>query len=229
MTSRWGAAGGEACPRNTGRHVAAPAPRRRRAPTRIAAFVAAALGAALAVVAMTWSGSPGVPPTTTASGRSATAQDSNAPVTPTATAERASHPRPTPSGADPTAEAPRWQGVLRQLDDRRARAWRTGRPQLLRRVYTHGSPSLRRDVAMLTSYLERGLRVPGVHVRYLAVSATGQRGEAVRLTTVDRLAPLSARTAVDARMRLPRDRPSRHVIALRRVEGCWRIAWIRVA
>ena len=141
----------------------------------------------------------------------------------------ASSDRSRAPSADEASGHDRWSGVLRRLDDRRARAWRTGRPGLLRLVYVAGSSSLRRDAAMLRAYAERGLRVRGVRMHYLAVTAADRRGAEIRLTTVDRLGPAVVRIPGGTARSLPRDRPTRHEVALRRVPDGWRIAWIRAA
>ncbi len=118
----------------------------------------------------------------------------------------------------------RWVERLERLDRRRSRAWSQGRPVLLQTVYAAGTPELARDRVSLRAYLARGLRVDGVSLRFASVDVVGGRQGWVRLRVVDQLSPVRAVAGDDVRHALPRDRPSRHLIDLRREPAGWRIA-----
>ncbi len=80
---------------------------------------------------------------------------------------------------------------------------------------------------MLRKYAARGLSVRGVSLAFGSVRVARRSPGVVTLRVVDQL---QAATAVDKRGRrldLPRDRPTRHVIELRRFRGGWRIADVR--
>lgn len=126
-----------------------------------------------------------------------------------------------PPGSDPVS---RWRPILAAIDGRRARAWRTGNPALLRRVYVAGSHALRRDRAMLSRYGDRGLRVDGVRLGFLSVAVLAQRPGRADLLVVDQLGRARALGPHGARLVLPTDRPSRHRVTLRRTSAGWRIA-----
>ncbi len=139
---------------------------------------------------------------------------------------------PSPPYAErplPTQTTARWAGVVRDLDAVRERAWRQGRPAVLGSVYVLGSPLLRRDQAMQAEYADRGLRVAGASLDLDRVRVVARRPGVVRLVMVDELGPLVAR-AGDGRTRpLPDDRPSRHLLELRREGEKWQIAdvWVQ--
>lgn len=77
-------------------------------------------------------------------------------------------------------------GVLRRWDDRRARAWTRGDPDLLRPLYTPASQAGRRDVSLLERYAERGWSVRGVHPHVVAAEASTRSSERVRIRVVER-------------------------------------------
>jgi hypothetical protein len=146
-----------------------------------------------------------------------------------ATAAIAGNQRPTPAGIpapgerDPIA---RWRAVLAELNETRARAWHLGRPALLTEVYVPGSAALRADRTSLERYVSRGLRVHGARLQLGSVTVQRHDTAEVTLVVVDRLGPASVVTAAGQREPLPRDQPTRHRIALRRVNHSWRIATI---
>lgn len=119
-----------------------------------------------------------------------------------------------------------WAIVLRDLGDRRATAWRLGRPELLDRVYLPGSAALVRDRSTLEGYLHRGLRVVGARLVVESVRVLGRSDTSARLLVVDRLGPTVAVDATGQHQPLPNDQPTRHRIELRRVGDQWRIAGI---
>lgn len=118
--------------------------------------------------------------------------------------------------------------VLRAWDARRAEAWATGDPQALRRLYTPGSRTGRRDRAALAAYADRGLRVTGVRMQLLAVDVLRVTGHRVTLRVTDRLSRAVARGPGGAVV-LPRDRPSTWRVRLSRRAGEWRVAEVRPA
>jgi len=119
--------------------------------------------------------------------------------------------------------ATRWYAVLARLDATRERAWRSGSVVLLAQVYAAGSPELELDQANLRAYLDRGLRVEGVSLTVGRLTVVERHRHRVRLCIVDELGPLQATTSDGRARALPRDRPTRHLIDLRR-DGDWRIA-----
>jgi hypothetical protein len=119
--------------------------------------------------------------------------------------------------------------VLTELDRRRATAWQLGRPELLGRVYVPGSAALRRDRQMLTGYVSRGLWVTGAGLDLLDLHVVSRAPGLVSLLVVDRLRSAVAHNRAGDTVDLPRDRPTRHRIDLRRQDGRWRIARISLA
>jgi hypothetical protein len=118
----------------------------------------------------------------------------------------------------------RWRPVLDQLDAHRARAYASGRPGLLLRVYLRGTRVLASDRRMLTSWTRRGAVVSGARLQVLEVCRLTSPGRSVRLRVVDRLAPATALLDSGERIRLPRDEPTERMIVLRRTPEGWRIA-----
>ncbi|MEJ7690835.1 MAG: hypothetical protein WKF76_10605 [Nocardioidaceae bacterium] len=119
--------------------------------------------------------------------------------------------------------------VVGGLDAVRERAWRGGRPALLRTVYVEGSVLLKRDQHMVRAYAERGLRVSGASLELKDVRVVARRPGIVCLMMVDELGPLVARARGGGTLALPDDQPSRHLLELRREAGSWQIAavWAR--
>jgi hypothetical protein len=156
------------------------------------------------------------------------------------TADREGHPTAAPE-ARPTADAgsPRqrhWRRVLARLDRARERAWREGRPELLRSVWSSTSTGLTADRAMLRAWTRRDLAVAGVSLVFERVTAVDRTRRRVVLHTVDHLGPLAAvrRTGPSdsagavaterASRELPQDRPTRHRLTLVRTPDGWRIS-----
>ena len=117
--------------------------------------------------------------------------------------------------------------VLHDWDRRRARAWATGDVRALADLYAPGSRAGRADVALLRSYLQRGLLVRGLRMQVFAVKVLRHRHRRWRLLVTDRLqraVAFGAGTAVP----LPRDRASTRVVSLVRADdGRWRVAAVR--
>lgn len=112
--------------------------------------------------------------------------------------------------------------VLHAWDDRRAAAWARGDVDLLRRLYVAGSRTGRADVAMLRAYADRGLRVTGLRTQVLAVAVRSRAPARMVLRVTDRLAGGVVRGG-GRPLALPADRPTARVVALRRVDGRWRV------
>ncbi len=121
----------------------------------------------------------------------------------------------------------RWQHVLERLDVSRSRAWRLGRPDLLRDVYTGRSAELQRDRAMLRKYTHRNLEARGVRLAFGRVRVAGRADGVVRLDVVDQLRAVVVVDRDGRSAALPRDLPTRHSIVLRRTAAGWRIASVQ--
>jgi hypothetical protein len=95
-------------------------------------------------------------------------------------------------------------------------------------VYAPGSAALALDRRHLRSYVARGFTVRGVRLRIVTLRVVDHGRQRVRLDVVDRLSRAVATDAAGNPRELPRDRPHRHTIDLRRVHGRWRIAAVAV-
>lgn len=127
----------------------------------------------------------------------------------------------------PAAERVRWRAILGRLDAERARAWRLGKPHLLRAVYTPRCDAFVLDRRMLAGYVARGLRVRGVRLQFARVHVLTRRAGVVKLRLVDRLAAVTAVTPRGEPRSLPRDEATRHQVILHRLGHDWRIADVR--
>lgn len=181
-------------------------------------------------------------------GRAGTASDAAAPrassAEPTATSASRSHEAEPPGDQRRTssrggqlhrqpvaerlvaAEPPQsqhWHLVLARLSRMRELAWRRGQPQLLRRIYVPAAPELKRDQAMLRRYTARGLSVRGAELLFGPVRVVDRAPRVVRLRTVDQLRAAVAVSRHGDRLRLPLDRPTRHLITLCQTPEGWRI------
>ncbi|MFC4786306.1 hypothetical protein ACT8ZV_17645 [Nocardioides sp. MAHUQ-72] len=116
--------------------------------------------------------------------------------------------------------------ALRAWDVRRARAWARGDVAALRDLYVPGSAAGRRDVAMLESWNDRGLRVRGMRMQLLAVDVRERGPERLEVEVTDRLANAVA-VGAGRRVGLPRDEPSSRTVVLVRAAGEWRVAAVR--
>ncbi len=118
--------------------------------------------------------------------------------------------------------------MLHRWDVRRSRAWADGDVRALRRLYTPGSQTGRRDAAALTAYVDRGLRVTGLRMQLLAVEQRSSAADAMVLLVTDRMTRAMARGR-GGHVALPRDEPSSWQVSLRRLAGEWRVAEVRRA
>jgi hypothetical protein len=130
-----------------------------------------------------------------------------------------------PAPADPPAVA-----VVRAWDARRSAAWARGDPEALLSLYTAGSAAGAHDLAMLTAWRERGLRVTGLRTQLLSVDDLGRTPQRWRLRVTDRVVGGTVVGSVDGmrvRRSLPADRASTRTLVLRSVLGEWRVASVR--
>ena len=117
--------------------------------------------------------------------------------------------------------------LLHAWDRRRALAWANGDVQALGDLYTAGSGAGHADVALLKSYLHRGLRVTGLRMQVFAVLVLHHGHGRWRLLVTDRLARAVA-VGVGGSVRLPRDSAATRVISLvRGSDGRWRVSAVR--
>jgi hypothetical protein len=133
--------------------------------------------------------------------------------------------RPDAKAAAPApvaASEPASVRVLRDWDKRRARAYARGDPAALARLYADGSRTGAADVALLRSYLRRGLRVTRLRTQLLGATVVSDGGDRLVLRVTDLLA---GGLATDGRRRwpLPRDQPSARRVVLTRSGGAWRV------
>ena len=137
----------------------------------------------------------------------------------------ATRPAGLPEAGSPTA-APSTVGpvaVLQDWDRRRAAAWADDDTAALRGLYVRGSSTGRHDVAMLTAYHRRGLRVTTMQRQVLAVQVRTRTPRGLSLVVTDRLAEARV-TGHGQTVVLPRSRPATRRIVLRRVATGWRVA-----
>jgi hypothetical protein len=128
-----------------------------------------------------------------------------------------------------SSSSTRWAAVLRRLDSRRDEAWRSGRLEDLSRAFVVGRKPWYADRAALAAYLARGYTVASARMRFWDPRVLTRTAYTVRLRVVDRLSQVSVRAPSGALTRLPRDRPTRHLIALRHTPDGWRISAIHAA
>jgi hypothetical protein len=170
----------------------------------VAVVVGAAVAAALATAAVV------------APGRSAPARPAVGTASPDGVVARRADSLPAVS-----AEAE----VLARWDARRARAYARGDVAALRALYVAGSAAAARDVAVLRSYLVRGLRVRGLRMQLLAVEVREHRQDQIRLRVTDRV--LGARAVARGWAHpLPADQPTSRAVTLVRVDGAWRVGGV---
>ncbi len=132
----------------------------------------------------------------------------------------AAPPTAVPSTTSPTGRA---VATLRVWDRRRAAAWAADDAAALRALYVRGSSSGRRDLAMLSAYHRRGLRVTTMERQVLAVHVLRHGPRALSLLVTDRLA--EGRVAGHGeRVVLPRSRSATRRIVLRRGSAGWQVA-----
>lgn len=114
--------------------------------------------------------------------------------------------------------------VLGDWDRARSRAWSDGDVGALRRLYVPGSVAGERDVAMLRSWLGRGLRVEGMAMQVLEVRLRSRTDRRFVLVVTDRLADPTAVDRHGRRWALPRDEVSTRRLEFRRTADRWLLA-----
>lgn len=113
--------------------------------------------------------------------------------------------------------------VLRAWDRDRADAWRHGDVAALRRLYVPGSAAGRADRAMLSSYLDRGLRVRGLRMQVASADVQYADDDRIVLRLTERLAATATVTGVAGDLRLPGDGWSRRRVVLVDDGERWRV------
>ena len=116
--------------------------------------------------------------------------------------------------------------VLREWDRARSAAWARGDVAALRRIYLPGSRVGAKDVAMLSRWVDRSLRVRRMTMQVHSVHLRVQTERRIVLDVTDRLAEAVAVPAGGGRPRaLPRD----EVTTRRLVFGSTRDGWVLAA
>lgn len=113
--------------------------------------------------------------------------------------------------------------VLAAWDRERTAAWAAGDVVALRGLYAAGSRTGSRDVAMLSAYAARGLRVRGLEVQLLAWEVRDRSPTQVRLVVTDRVVGGVVAGAGETRS-LPADQPSRRIVRFVRRGEQWLVA-----
>jgi hypothetical protein len=113
--------------------------------------------------------------------------------------------------------------VLGGLDAVRREAFVTGDAARLRDVYVDRRAA-RADVSVLRSYRERRLRLEGMTLLRQSCRVVSRSTGRVVLDVVDRLGPTRVRSERGVIRELPRDRPTRRIVALSRADRAWRVA-----
>lgn len=116
---------------------------------------------------------------------------------------------------------PRPCQVLAAIDVVRAEAWERSDPDLLTSLYAPGAGDA--DVARLTAWDDRGVRLSGV--RMVRSSCSARDGSTA--VVVERLGPTVAHLPGGAQRLLPADDWSRRTVTVGRVDGRWRIVQVR--
>ncbi len=118
--------------------------------------------------------------------------------------------------------------VLHDWDRSRARAWASGDPAALRRLYVDGSRAGRADERLLRRYVARGLVVRRMAMQVLAVRVLASDARRIRVLVTDRLAGGVA-VSHGHEVRLPGDTALTRTLLLRRLDGQWRMVAVRPA
>jgi hypothetical protein len=115
------------------------------------------------------------------------------------------------------------QSVLHRWDAARAAAWASGDVAALRGLYTSGSAAGRADARLLRRYVDRGLRVRGLHTQVFSVRVLQRAPRRVVVRVVDRI--VGGVAVGDGQcVPLPHDRADRRTVTLRRVGESWLVA-----
>jgi hypothetical protein len=136
------------------------------------------------------------------------------------TSEHPEHGRLRPAATPARSEV---LDVLHRWDRARARAWASGDPAALGRLYVDGSRAGRADTRLLRRYLARGLVVRRMAMQVLAVRPLHSGPDRIRVVVTDRLAGGVA-VADDREMPLPGGAASSRLLVLEHEDGGWRVA-----
>lgn len=118
----------------------------------------------------------------------------------------------------------RWATVLAELDRSRETAFAQAAPRRLEAVYVRGSAVKAVDARTISRYASRGGRVVGASLQIMSCRVVDHSPGRVRLDVVDRLARTRVVWDDGSTTSLPRDRPSRRIVTLRRTSEGWRVA-----
>jgi hypothetical protein len=113
--------------------------------------------------------------------------------------------------------------LLGGLDAARTQAFVTGDESRLRGIYVDDRAASK-DIDVLRSYRDRGLRLEGMVLVRESCRVTDRSRESISLDVVDHLGPTRVRMADGRRRDLPRDRPTRRTVVLERMDDGWRVA-----
>lgn len=113
--------------------------------------------------------------------------------------------------------------VVRAWDAQRARAWASGSVSELEGLYADGSRAGRRDVAMLRTYVDRGLVVEGLDVQLISVEEVRRDDTSMVLDVTDRV-HAGRVVGEGVEQVLPRDAADTRRLVLRLVEDEWVVA-----
>lgn len=132
-------------------------------------------------------------------------------------------PRVAPSVT--VTEAVASLAVLRDWDRARSRAWAHGDVPALRRIYLPESRAGAHDVAMLSRWVERGLRVRRMTMQVLSVELRVRTERRIVLVVTDRLAEAVAVPVGGGRSQaLPRDGLTTRRLVFRLTRAGWLLA-----
>jgi hypothetical protein len=141
--------------------------------------------------------------------------------------EKGSGPPPSPRIGHTVSvtEAVASLAVLRDWDRARSAAWASGDVAALRRIYLRGSSAGRRDVAMLSRWVERGLRVRRLTMQVLSVDLRSRTQHRIVLDVTDRLAgAVAVPIGGGRRVPLPRDGLTTRRLDFRLTSAGWLLA-----
>lgn len=128
-----------------------------------------------------------------------------------------------PVSSGPTTPEARALAVLRRWDVRRARAWSSGDPAALGRLYIPGSRTGAHDTADLRRWVGRGLRVTGIHQQVASVVLSRRSLHRMILVVNDRTVDGIAVCGDGRRTAVPASAWATHRIVLRQGGGAWRV------
>lgn len=129
---------------------------------------------------------------------------------------------PAATAADDDREALSAARVLHRWDEARAQAYATGNAEALRSLYVPASSAADADVALLTAYDARGLRVTALTTQVFELSVLRRGPRVLVLRVVDRVAG-GVVQGQGRCSRLATSAPAVRTVEWRRLEGRWRV------